>query len=314
MAQLIKKKQDKFYVKQIKIEKNPEKLKAVLSSQRWKILEILAERPAYPAQIAEKLKIHEQRVYYHINQLEKAGIIEVVKREERGGALAKFYTLKNYAFALELPYGEEKLLTLPMHEENPVLKNFLFPFISGGKINCKIVVGSPDPHGPYQVRGRDGHYGIDLALFLGQYGSIPDKFSTKLDVDVKAEKADNDNMILIGGPLTNTITHEINNFLPVKFERERFPFRAIISEKTNKKYSEDSCGLLAKIINPKNPEKAIMVLAGVRFNGTKSAVLALTRFSDKILKNYSGEDNWACIVKGIDFDGDGKIDSIEVLE
>ena len=82
-------------------------------------------------------------------------------------------------------------------EEKSVLKDFLYPFVFAGKINCKIVVGSPDPHGPYQVRGRDGHYGIDLALFLGQYGSIPDKFSTKLDVDVKAEKADKDNLILI---------------------------------------------------------------------------------------------------------------------
>ena len=57
-----------------------------------------------------------------------------------------------------------------------------------------------------------------------------------------------------------------------------------------------------------------MILAGIRFNGTKSAVLALTRFPDKILEKYSGEENWSCVVKGIDFDGDGKIDSVEVLE
>ncbi len=314
MDKLIRKKQDKFYIKDIKVEKRPERLKALLSSQRWEILKILAEQPNYSAQIANQLKIHEQRVYYHMNQLEKAGIIEVVKREERGGAIAKFYRVKDYAFAIELPYAEEHLLNFPLKEEASNLKRFLHPFISGGRVNCKIIVGSPDPHGPYQVRGRDGHYGIDLALFLGQYGSISKEFSTKLDVDVKAEKSHKENMILVGGPLTNTVMNEINKNLPIKFESEQFPFRAIISKKTSTKYSEDACGLIAKFPNPFNPENFMLVFAGVRFNGTKSAVLALTRFSNKVLETYEGEDSWACVVKGLDLDGDGKIDSIEILE
>ncbi|MFB6217321.1 MAG: hypothetical protein ABEJ72_10235, partial [Candidatus Aenigmatarchaeota archaeon] len=73
-------------------------------------------------------------------------------------------------------------------------------------------------------------------------------------------------------------------------------------------------GIVAKAVNPEDTEKRVMVLAGTRTIGTKSAVLALTRHNDEILKDYEEEDNWARIVRGRDMDGDGKIDEIEVLE
>ena len=30
-----------------------------------------------------------------------------------------------------------------------------------------IVVGAPDPHGPYKSSARDGHYAIHLSFYLG---------------------------------------------------------------------------------------------------------------------------------------------------
>ncbi|MFB6215856.1 MAG: ArsR/SmtB family transcription factor, partial [Candidatus Aenigmatarchaeota archaeon] len=158
MAKLLKNRDGNTYVKDVKLEENPEKLKGLLNDTRWEILKLLAERPRYPAEIADKLDIHEQKVYYHIKQLKKGGIIEVSDRVHRGGAVAKYYRLKDYGFAFELPYGDEKLMDFPVREESEEVRNFLHPFIQNGELNTKIVVGSPDPHGPHQTRARDGHY------------------------------------------------------------------------------------------------------------------------------------------------------------
>jgi hypothetical protein len=55
-------------------------------------------------------------------------------------------------------------------------------------------------------------------------------------------------------------------------------------------------------------------LAGNKAVGTKACVLALTNFWEKTLKNYKGEDTFATVIQGFDLDGDGKVDSIEVME
>ena len=314
MAQLIKEVNGKLFTKNVKLESNPEKLKGLLNESRWKILKLLAEKPRYPADIAKVLGLHEQKVYYHIKQLELNGLIEVKHKQERGGVLAKYYSITNSAFAFELPYGDVKVADYPIKTQSEKLKMFMYPFVNAGNLNANIVVGSPDPHGQNQVRARDGHYAIDIGLFLGQFISMPKEFTARLDIDIKAENNYSTNLILIGGPLTNIIVQEINNYLPVKFKLDKFPYRGLVSEKTNKNYDEDSIGLIAKIVNPMNTEKSILIIAGNRFSGTKAAVLAMTRHTEKILENYNGEDNWACIISGLDMDGDGKIDNIKIVE
>ena len=314
MAILIKEKNDQFFQKNISLTANPEDLKGLLNKTRWDILKLIAERPRYPAEIAKELKIHEQKVYYHIKQMEQSKIIEVKTRKEIGGALAKYYSTKAHAYALELPYGDERISDFAPKETSEKTRMFLYPFIKGGIFHSKIIVGSPDPHGPYQVRARDGHYAIDIALFLGQFAKAQKEFSTRLDIDIISEKAENTNMIIIGGPLTNILTNKINSYLPVPFNLEKYPFRGIKSKKTGKSYDADNIGLIAKIVNPYNTEKSILLIAGNRFNGTKGAVLALTRHTKEILEDYNGEDNWARIIEGLDMDGDGKVDAIKIIE
>ena len=46
---------------------------------------------------------------------------------------------------------------------------------------------------------------------------MPTDFAVKLDVDVKVEKEEKNNLILVGGPGTNLLTQEINDYLPIKF-------------------------------------------------------------------------------------------------
>src|SRR3989344_5730039 len=63
-----------------------------------KILNLLSKKPSYPKEVAKKLNLHEQKVYYHFRQLEKKGFVKIVGREEKGAAVAKIYALEKPAF------------------------------------------------------------------------------------------------------------------------------------------------------------------------------------------------------------------------
>ncbi|MFZ7137328.1 MAG: helix-turn-helix domain-containing protein [archaeon] len=303
--------------KDIAIFEDSKRLKTVLNELSWKILELLSETEMYPIQIAKKLGVHEQKVYYHIRKLSKAGVIKIVREEEKKGAVAKYYKALFPAMGIEMPFGQQEINTLPVRNLNEKLKQFLRPFINSNEFDGKIVVGSPDPHGPFKAKARDGHYAAYLTMFLGQFIKLPDDFVVKLDVDVKAEKEENNNLILVGGPGTNLITQELNEFLPIHFNmihsEHGFVLGGLVSKKTKKVYTADTMGLIAKIPNPCNKEKTTIILAGNKAVGTKACVIALTKFWEKTLKEFDQQE-FAAVIQGFDLDGDGKVDSIEVLE
>ena len=72
-------------VKEIAVIEDPQKLKMILNRLSWKILVMLSEKEMYPLEIARKLGVHEQKVYYHVRKLARAGAITVVRRGEEGG-------------------------------------------------------------------------------------------------------------------------------------------------------------------------------------------------------------------------------------
>jgi DNA-binding transcriptional ArsR family regulator len=303
--------------KDIAVFQDPEKLKSVLNKLSWKILQLLSEQEMYPMEVARKLNLHEQKVYYHIRKLAKAGAIKVVREEETKGAVAKYYKAAFPALGIELPFGYQKMKGFSATRIDEKMKSFLSPFIEDCVFDAKIVVGCPDPHGPFKAKARDGHYAAYLTLFLGQLVDLPNDFPIKLDVDVKAEKEENNNLILVGGPGTNLITQELNEYLPIRFNmmpsEHGFLLGGLVSEKTQKVYTADNMGLIARIENPWNKNKKVIVLAGNKAIGTKACVLALTKFWKKTLKKFDNE-KFAVVIQGFDLDGDGKVDSIEVLE
>ncbi len=286
---------------------NPSALKMIDHPIRLDILKLLAKKPMYPAQIAKELKMHEQKVYYHIKQMTNSGLLAVVDRQEIRGTMAKMLSPKvlNFSFTLSKDWQDINNL---IESKNKQIMDFLSPFVSKGVFNSNIVVGSPDPHGPHKARARDGHYAIDLALFLGNFSELEKDFSTSLDVDIELSKSRN--IILVGGPVTNLHVSKLNEFLPAKFSDKK-PWGIISRTKT---YTEESVGMICRIPNPYNPDYFIMVIAGIRFIGTKAAVLAFTRNTKEVIHRYTGQKQFYSIVQGFDLDGDGKIDSIEVLE
>ena len=292
----------------------PKNLRVALSPLAWKILKILSEEPTYPKEIGKKLKVHEQKIYYHIRNLEKAGLIEKLKEEKRQGALAKFYTISDYAFTVLLKPLEESQKVFQLKKE---YKNFLEPFISDGRLNALTIMGSPEPHGLSKARAKDGLFATDLGFFLGTFLNYTPEFFTKLDTEVKEEDLKN-NLILIGGPGVNVITAKVNPKLPIKFEKirdkENF-YSGFHSGISGKDYTEEECGIIIKVKNPFDKNKDILVIAGRRMTGTRAAILAFLKKFDDICKGNSHNSNiFARVVEGIDKNSDGVIDSVEFLE
>jgi hypothetical protein len=273
--------------KEISMMQNPQNLQMILGKLSWKILTMLSEKEMYPLEIARQLGVHEQTV--------------------------------SPAFGIEFPKGYKTIHGCSLLSLDEKIQRFFREFVNGkGVLEGKIVVGSPTPHGPFKTSARDGHYAAHLTLFMGQFAKMPLDFAIKLDVDVKAEKEEKGTLILVGGPGTNLLTQEINEYLPIRFNMQSsskgFLLGGLSSNRTSRVYTADSAGLIAKILNPWDKTKRIVVLAGNKAVGTKACVLGLTNFWKKTLQEYRDDDTFATVIQGFDLDGDGKVDSIEVLE
>lgn len=108
----------------------------------------------------------------------------------------------------------------------------------------------------------------EIKLYKGgkQYDKIIDYQGSKVLLDDDILKTNSD-LILIGGPVSNKLTKEIENYLKISVDNE--------NPGKNK-------GVIQLIDNPYNPKNKILVLAGSDRNGTKACVLALI---DGIYKN-----------------------------
>lgn len=302
-----------FISKEIIIYDCVDQLRIISNPTAWKIMQLLSSRPMYTAQVAKELGIYEQSAYYYTRKLISIGALEAVGTALVRGGTARLFRSTCPSFGIEMDWGERKSEITVDHENNKhYTKDFFNDFIIDNSFDGLIVVGAPGPHGPYRSSARDGHYAVQLAFFLGTLTNIPSEFVVKLDADAKAERVlDNRNIISIGGPGTNIVTAEFNKYLPIKFNESNF--WAGLEKSSNEIYNSDSQGLIAKIKNPYSGSGSIIVIAGVRSIGTKSAVIALTNFSEKILKSYRSEEEWALVVQGFDMNSDGKIDHVDVI-
>lgn len=286
----------------------PKNFNVLNSELAQKILNELSKKPSCAMDIARRLKEHEQKIYYHLRRLEGAGIITLKRTEERVGATAKIFSVSHPYLAIRLFDGEH--LTDVKTKAREI--DFFKPFIEKGKLNASIVVGSPDPHGKYSAQALDGSVGIDLALFLGTFlkNARP---NYRLDTQLR-EKDMKNNLILIGGPKTNIIIDKFNKLLPIYFDAEH-DFN-IVSSFTKSVYSGDDVGIIIKMKNPlaKKNERYILVLSGIRFKGTRAAIIALIKKMREVQMGNKFDGGVARVVRGIDKDSDGRIDDVEFLE
>jgi hypothetical protein len=302
---IVKQKNGKSFMiktQEIKLEDLPN----LNNSLAMSILKSLENKEMYPKQIAKKLNIHEQNVYYYIRQLERAKLISVSKQENINGTVAKFYKLNSDSFFVKInDFKESSKL-----EESG--SEFLKPFILNGELNALIVVGSPDPHGPLKARSKDGYFGMDLALFLGTFLNYVNESKVKLDTEIQDKDLQNNNLIILGGPIVNKVSEMVNKKLPIYFDENKKGFYSTLSKKT---YVHDEIGVINKTKNPFNKEKMILVIEGLRNSGTKAAIISFIKKFGEIEKGNNYNSFVYCkVVEGEDLDSDGAVDNVEILE
>jgi len=275
---------------------------------RLSILETLSERPMYVKELVDKLKLKPSIAYYHIKKLQEAGLIRSIENVRVRGAIARKFAVTNNAYAYLIK--EDKTLSVLL-TNNLVRSTVLESFYSDAGPNFTLVVGSAEPHGVFRARSYDHRYAIELAFFLGKL-SVRGFIKTKLDTEVKEEDLYR-NLILVGGPIVNVISYKLNSELPIKFIPQED--NAIYSTVTGKSYREDSNGVIELINSPFSASSKILILAGKRLKGTEAAIFALVNnLLDVSRGNVADNNVIAHVVEGYDTDGDGAIDSVEIME
>ncbi len=285
-----------FGWKKIKIlEGDEEVLSKAFTPTSLAILRELAKSPNYPKGLAKILGEDEQKIYYHIRRLEEAGLIRVVKEERKRGGVCRFYSPVADAFGFEITESCQDVKPTSVGKEGELFRNFFGEFLGSGVFDGRVIVGSSLPHGPFLTFARDAHYFIPLAMKLGSLCEIPFGDFVKVDTEV-GERDKKSNLIIIGGPLANLLTKEINETLKVNF-RWRKDRWEIYSKLSKKSYREKKgLGLIAKVVNPWNEAKTIVTLAGLTIEGTQSCVNALVYFPEKVLQGYEEGREFYCVL------------------
>ena len=279
-----------------------------------KITKLLSETPSCGLDIARKLKIHEQKIYYHLKNLERAGIVYTISTERRHGMIAKIYSVVSPVIAAKLfDRGVELKEGTISTNISPEFSKFLSPFIENRRLNAKIIVGAPFPHGKYDATARHGTAILDFGIFLGSFLEENSGVNYLLDTEVLEQELKNSNLILIGNSKVNSIVNRFNQHLPIYFD-EKKDF-IITSKLTKQTYNYDYDGIILKCPNPLNENKFILVLAGKRSVGLLSAVIGIKKYLPEIMQENTKIRNiFAKVVTGIDNNSDGRIDDVKIRE
>jgi len=296
--------------KRVLVSDDPSEFRSALGKVGQQVLSSLADGPKYPAEIARALGVHHQSVYLQVRRLEKEGLIVRVNSEVIRGGEANRFALASDGYAVEFAVKGEQMPSLRSSTRSQAFGRFFAEFFDEGKLDGWVVVGSPLPHGPNGAQARDGHYAVQLGFALGHFVSLPDPFPVKLDVDVKAERSENSNLIVVGGPRTNLIAEELNSHLSLKFRQAGF-WGAIADDQGRTFSSELDC-LVAKVRNPWDGTKTCVLVAGLGGAGTKAGIIGVCNHADTLFQRYRS-GGFACVLRGVDRSGDGKVDSVEVL-
>ena len=296
--------------KRVLVADKPDGFRPASGKLGQKILVLLSSGPKYPAEMARSLRAHHQTVYYHIGRLEEAGLIVKVRSEHIRGGEANLFGLASDGYAVEFPVRGEPFPTLKSSGRSRALGRFFREFVRDGELDGWVVVGSPIQHGSAGTQARDGHYAVQLGFALGLFVDLPGMFPVKLDVDLRAEKLLPSNMIIVGGPRNNVVAEELNPHLPFRFSQDGW---GSLVDDEGKAFGYELDCIVEKIRNPWDQSKTCVIAAGLTGAGTKASIIGGSNFAENLFKDYRGGD-FAALLRGVDRNGDGKVDSVDILK
>ena len=212
---ILKSDNDEYFVNDTKIIDSISNIKQIADENAVNMMKKLSKKQYKLDAIAKELKMDKKTAASYAAKLEKAGLIEVAQWKD-----SKLLKANYNSFSYEINQNKIKFDPRTRNKDSQYALNFFDKFINNGKFNGYICVGASDPHGEYKSVAKDSHYTAYLGMFMGQFIDLPGSMPVILDTDVISKNLFKKNLIVIGGPVTNLVTRDINNFLPIKFIKE----------------------------------------------------------------------------------------------
>jgi DNA-binding transcriptional ArsR family regulator len=114
--------------------KDLEAAKAIADPLRLQIIEVLLPSPLTVKQIAEKLGLAPSKLYYHVNTLEKYGLIQVVDTVIHGNIIEKHFWITAYNYQVDQDIynfnvqeleGKENIITMALTSLDTTRQDFI---------------------------------------------------------------------------------------------------------------------------------------------------------------------------------------------
>ncbi|WP_235598382.1 ArsR/SmtB family transcription factor [Heyndrickxia sporothermodurans] len=107
-------------LKEVFMIENLEQLKSISDPLRVKIIHLIGMKPLTSQMLSEELNIPRSKIHYHLKELERNGLIEVVKTEQVRNFLQMFYR----PVAQSIIASPDLLLKQNESEENSFLETY----------------------------------------------------------------------------------------------------------------------------------------------------------------------------------------------
>ncbi|HAH96050.1 MAG TPA: hypothetical protein DCL69_04000 [Firmicutes bacterium] len=96
-------------MKDVMVVSDLEAIKTLSDPLRLKILELLIDHQATAKQVSLSVGLSSANVHYHVKELEKQGLIEIVETVEKGGILEKYYRAIANNYFIDHSLGKHKM-------------------------------------------------------------------------------------------------------------------------------------------------------------------------------------------------------------
>jgi predicted transcriptional regulator len=107
-----------------------EQMRAMADLLRIRIIDLLRKRAMTVTQLGEELGLAPAKVHYHVRELERVGLLELVETREKGGILEKYYQPIAYEISVN------RMLLSASRDESQAMLRALFDQLSDGYLSA----------------------------------------------------------------------------------------------------------------------------------------------------------------------------------